>query len=219
MVKFALACEGITDQIAIENILCGFYKDYDDLDEEIEPLQPPYDATTQKQKDGEFGGWEMLLEYLSEKRFRDDVVNSEYLIIQIDSDISKHKNFSVSHTDSANNELSIADLIENISKRLIEQINSKQNFYQKHEDKIIFAISVHELECWILPHYKTYKNEKIKGCGEALERAYKKKILKAYNTYDDLTKPFIKNKNLSKIISKSTSLEIFINNLPKEIGS
>jgi len=87
MAKFALACEGVTDQIVIENILCGFYKDYDDLDEEIQPLQPPFDATTQKHKEGEFGGWERLLEYLSLKRFRDDVLNSEYVIIQIDTDI------------------------------------------------------------------------------------------------------------------------------------
>jgi hypothetical protein len=217
MAKFALACEGITDQIAIENILCGFYKDYDDLDEEIEPLQPPYDTTIQKQKDGEFGGWEMLFSYLSEKRFRDDVVNSEYLIIQIDSDISEHKNFSVSHRDSANNELSVEELIENISNRLIKQIDLKQDFYQEYKDRIIFAISVHDLECWILPHYATHRNEKIKGCGEALKRALKGNIAKEYKAYDKLTKPFIKNKNLSKLIPKSKSLEIFINNLPVDI--
>lgn len=217
MAKFALVCEGITDQIAIENILCGFYKDYDDLDEEIQPLQPPYDTTTQKQKESEFGGWEMLLQYLSEKRFRDDVENSNYLIIQIDSDISEHPNFSVSHRDSKNNELLIETLINNITKRLIEKIDTKQDFYQSHKDKIIFAISVHALECWILPYYTTHKNEKIKGCEEALKRANKHKIYKNYKIYDDLTKPFVKYKNLSKVILKSKSLEIFINNLPTEI--
>ncbi len=217
MAKFALACEGITDQIAIENILCGFYKDYSDLDEEIHPLQPPYDATTRKQKEGEFGGWEMLFQYLSEKRFRDDVLNSEYLIIQIDSDISEHPNFSVSHSDSNNNELSIDALIENITKRLIEKIDTKKDFYQRYKEKIIFAISVHDLECWILPHYATYKKEKIKGCSKALKIALKQPITKTYHDYDKLTKPLSKPKNLSKVILKNKSLEIFINNLPKEI--
>jgi hypothetical protein len=217
MAKFALACEGITDQIAIENILCGFYKDYDDLDEDIQALQPPYDATTRKQKEGEFGGWEMLFQYLSEKRFRDDVLNSEYLIIQIDSNVSEHQNFSVSHSDSDNNELSIEVLIANIRKRLIEKIDTKQDFYQSHKDKIIFAISVHDLECWILPHYVTHKNEKIKGCEKALERAVQHTITKEYRAYDKLTRPLIKSKNLSKVIFKSKSLEVFINNLPKEI--
>ena len=46
MAKFGLACEGITDQIVIENILCGYYKDYDNLDEEIQAFQPAYDETT-----------------------------------------------------------------------------------------------------------------------------------------------------------------------------
>lgn len=66
MAEFALICEGVTDQITISNILCGFF-DNEDLDEDIAPLQPPYDATTQKQKD--FGGWQMLLAYLQDSQF------------------------------------------------------------------------------------------------------------------------------------------------------
>ena len=213
MAKFALACEGITDQIVIENILCGFYKDYDDLDEEIQPLQPPYDVTTQKQKEGEFGGWEMLLEYLSEKRFRDDVLNSEYVIIQIDTDISEHVNFGVLQKD-----LSVEELISKIIERLIFQIDSKVVFYNSYQEKIIFAISVHSLECWLLPIYKANKNEKITGCFEALQRESKKiKVVKEYASYEKLSKPFLKQKELMKIASKSSSLQIFINKLPKKI--
>ncbi|MEA3228781.1 MAG: hypothetical protein U9P38_06900 [Campylobacterota bacterium] len=48
MAKFGLACEGITDQIVLENILCGFYKDYDDLDEEIVAFSPVYKLFTKK---------------------------------------------------------------------------------------------------------------------------------------------------------------------------
>ncbi|MEA3490846.1 MAG: hypothetical protein U9R27_03010 [Campylobacterota bacterium] len=60
MAKFGLACEGITDQIVIENILCGFYKDYDDLDEEIIPFEPLRDETDKKQEENS-GGWNRLL--------------------------------------------------------------------------------------------------------------------------------------------------------------
>jgi hypothetical protein len=214
MAKFALACEGITDQIVIENILCGFYKDYDDLDEEIQPLQPPYDMTTQKQKEGEFGGWEMLLEYLSEKRFRDDVLNSEYVIVQIDTDISEHINFGVTQQN-----LSTQELIKKIIERLITQIESKTTFYKEHQEKIIFAISVHSLECWILPLFNLAKNEKISGCFEALQRASKKiKVDKNYATYDKLSQPFLKHKELIKVVSKNSSFKIFIHNLPKELN-
>ncbi|CAA6824293.1 MAG: Unknown protein [uncultured Sulfurovum sp.] len=213
MAKFALACEGITDQIVIENILCGFYKDYDDLDEEIQPLQPPYDVTTQKQKKGEFGGWEVLLEYLSEKRFRDDVLNSEYVIIQIDTDISEHINFGVLQQN-----LSTKELIDQVRERLITQIDSKKEFYVQCQEKIIFAISVHSLECWILSIYKSNKSEKIAGCFEALQRESKKiKVDKNYTTYDKLSRPFLKHKELMKIVSKNSSFQIFINHLPEKL--
>jgi fructose-specific phosphotransferase system component IIB len=209
MAKFGLACEGITDQIVIENILCGFYKDYDDLDEEIQAFQPAYDETTKKQKEDEFGGWEMLLEYLSEKRFRDDVLNSEYVIVQIDTDISDQQNFGVKK-----NTICLITYIKKIKEKLISQINKMDSFYEDNKDKIIFAISVHSLECWLLSIDKTLKKEKINNCLSHLERTLKKKINK---NYDKLSKIFLKKKELIKIASKNSSLEIFINSLPKEI--
>ncbi len=213
MAKFVLACEGVTDQIVIENILCGFYKDYDDLDEEIQALQPPFDATNKKQLEGEFGGWEMLLEYLSQKRFRDDVLNSEYIIIQIDTDISEHINFGVTQQN-----LSTEELIEKVIERLIAQIDSKEAFYEEYKSKIIFAISVHSLECWILPIYKNFKNEKVSGCFETLQRESKNiKVTKSYKTYDKLTQDFLKHKKLMKLVLKNSSFQIFIDALPSEI--
>ncbi|MFT5661726.1 MAG: hypothetical protein ACI9TV_002373, partial [Sulfurimonas sp.] len=179
MAKFGLACEGITDQIVIENILCGFYKDIDDLDEEIQALQPPFDETTKKQAD--FGNWELLLTYLSDSRFRDDVLNSEYIIIQIDTDDAQHPNFNVSPTDSKNIELTITILIEKVIERLVTQIDSKESFYEENKEKIIFAISIHSLECWLLPLYKSYSNEKTKNCFDNLQRESKKiSVIKNY---------------------------------------
>jgi len=210
MAIFGLACEGITDQIVIENILCGFYKDYDDLDQEIQPFQPPYDETTRKQKEGEFGGWEMLLEYLGEKRFRDDVLNSEYTIIQIDTDICEHSNFGVQKDTSC-----ITTFIENINKKLIASIDKNELFFEENQEKIIFAISIHDLECWLLPIYKDLKSEKITGCFETLQRESKKiKVEKNYPIYNELSKPFLKNKKLLEISSKNSSFDIFIKSLP-----
>jgi len=218
VVKFALACEGITDQIVLENILCGFYKDYDDLDEEIQAFQPPYDTTQQKQKDDEFGGWEMLLSYLSEKRFRENVLNSEYMIIQIDTDISEHPNFGVSQKD-----LSTKELIKKVIEELITRIDSKKPFYQNNKAKIFFAISVHSLECWILPlFYDSDKKGKITGCADALNREASKKIKrlnfdKNHSVYNKLSNQFNKNKILLEIASKNSSFQIFISSLPSKI--
>lgn len=211
MAKFGLACEGITDQIVIENILCGFYKDLEDDD--VQPFQPAYDETTKKQKEGEFGGWEILLQYLSEKRFRDDVLNSEYTIIQIDTDICEHPNFSVNKDTSC-----LVTFIENIKLKLISSIDKNESFYESNKEKIIFAISVHELECWLLPICKDLKKEKITGCFESLQRECTNiKVEKNYSTYDKLSRVFLKNKDLLKIASKNGSFEIFLSSLPKAI--
>ena len=209
MLTFGLACEGITDQAVIENILCGFYKD-NNLRSEIKAFQPLFDATQQKVKEGEFGGWEELLRYLSTKKFRESVINTKFMIIQIDTDISEHSNFDISQQN-----LSTEELIMKVVERLILQIDSKKEFYQKHKEKIIFAISVHSLECWILPLYKSAKNEKINGCFEALQREVK--ISKNYPEYNKLTKLFQKNTELKKIVSQNSSFQIFINKLPQKI--
>ena len=215
MLTFALACEGVTDQIVIRNILYGFYKN-EDLYEKIQAFQPLFDESQQKQQDDEFGGWEILLDYLSTKRFRENVMNSKYMIIQIDTDISEHPNFNV-----IQHNLSAEELIQKVIERLIIQIDSKREFYEKNREKIIFAISVHSLECWILPIYKSYKNEKITGCLQAIEPKTKdKNFAKSYRNYDNynkLSKLLLKNRELLKIISKNSSFAIFINKLPTNI--
>jgi len=153
MLTFGLACEGATDQAVLENILCGFYKDKN-LRSEIKVFQPLFDETQKKQKEGEFGGWEELLRYISTKKFRESVINTKFMIIQIDTDISEHVNFGVSQQN-----LSTEELIFQVIERLIAQIDSKKVFYSKYKEKIIFAISVHSLECWLLPLYSSKTKE------------------------------------------------------------
>jgi len=215
MAKFGLITEGITDQIVIENILCGFYKDYDDLDEEISPLEPPRDETDMKQAYSEFGtGWSAIFNYLSETRFRDDVLNSEYVIIQIDTDIAEEFGCSLNQ--------SVEEIIKSVIEKIVEKIDSKELFYQENREKILFAISVHSLECWILPIYESNKKEKIIGCEDKLKKAVAKvskklKVDKNYKNYDKLSQNFLKYKELIKISSKNISFQIFIHSLPAKI--
>jgi hypothetical protein len=212
MAIFGLACEGITDQIVIQNILCGFYKDYKELDGEIIPFEPLRDETNRKQEENS-GGWTRLLTYLGESRFQDDVLNSEYTIIQIDTDISDEVGFN-----AFKGTLSPQELIHKVKERLIAQIDSIKPFYEAYHEKIIFAISVHSLECWILPLYKDLKKEKIVGCFETLQRESKSiKVIKEYNRYDKLSEPLRENKKLLQIATKNSSLQNFIHALPKTL--
>lgn len=213
MATFALACEGITDQIVIENILCGFYTEIDGLDQDIQPLQPPFDETTKKQAD--FGNWELLLKYLSETRFKEDVLNSKYVIVQIDTDDSQHINFNVKPTDNDNGELSVEIFLEKIIERLIIQIDLNGAFYEEYKSKIIFAISIHSLECWLLPLHKTYSSEKTKNCFYNLQRESKNiAVEKTYLIYDKLSRPFLKKTELIRTSTKNKSLRIFLSRLP-----
>ncbi len=242
MAKFGLVTEGITDQIVIENILCGFYKDYDDLDEEIFPLEPPRDETDNKQAHSEFGtGWSAIFNYLSETRFRDDVLNSKYVIIQIDTDIAGEFDCSITQP--------FEDIINCVIQKFINKINSSVFtkistfkwrininpslldyqyllFYTRYAHRIIFAISVHSLECWILPIYKTKKVEQIIECEKKLKyavatstskRIKKLKTNKKYDDYNKLSQDFLNYKKLMKIVSQNSSFQIFIEALPSAI--
>ncbi len=220
---FGLACEGVTDQITIENILCGYFGN-PDLDEAITWLQPPFDETTQKQKAGEIGGWTGLLNhYLGSQRFRDDVLNHQFIIIQVDTDIAPEKGFDVAHSDEKNNLLTPEALIDKVVTKFIAVIDSgEQGFYQQQSAKIIFAISVHTLECWLYAHYnkQSLSKPKIVGCFKALSHSVQTienlpKPEKTYRCYDNLSRPFLTRKHIDAAVAKDPSFRVFIGELAK----
>ena len=145
-------------------------------------------------------------------------MNNDYIIIQIDSDVSE--NFEVSHNDENNNKLPIETLVNRIKQKLISKIDS--DFYEENQHKIIFAVSVHSLECWILPIYQPDESEAIDDCYENLKTAVLEKkninIKKTYRWYNTITESLLVKDKLTAISNKSKSLEIFINALPQNIA-
>lgn len=212
---FGLACEGVTDQITIENILCGYFKNTD-LDEEIIQLQPPFDETDQKQKSG--GGWTMLLKhYLNTERFRDDVLNNNFIVIQVDTDVSNRKGFDVSQIDNDNLPLTPEVLITNVIAKLVVIIDSGETgFYQQHSEKIIFCISVHSLECWLYAHHNEnpLSEPKITDCYDALSDLLPS-IKKNYRCYDVYSQAFLNRENINAVAQKDPSFRVFIESLEK----
>lgn len=210
---FGLACEGVTDQITIENILCGYFKNLDD--EEITHLQPPFDETDRKQKD--FGGWQMLLAYLSTTRFRDDVLNNKFIVVQIDTDVSDEIGFDVSKFGDDNQPLTLEVLIANVIAKLVATIDSGEaGFYRRHSEKIIFSVSVHSLECWLYAYHnkKTPSKPKLTGCFNALSYSLPK-VEKTYRCYDELSRNFLKRKNIDLVATKDPSFCVFVQSLEK----
>lgn len=217
MVTFGLITEGITDQIIIENVLCGFF-DSEDID--VNMLQPLRDETD-KNRCKNYGGWKLTFDYCASTVFRDAMPFNDYIIIQIDTDVSDEVHYDISKLDENGDELSPEQLIENVKQKFIDLISNNlgEEFYKQCADKLIFAISVHSIECWLLPLYENEKKKKvkIKNCLENLNRALKQKELSSINLnnkspddYETISKLYRKHKILMRHYKDNPSFKIFI---------
>lgn len=194
MKKFGIAAEGITDQVTIEAILCGFFEA--ELEDEINYVQP---------KPNSDGGWKAVFNYLVSQDFRNDVLNHDYLIIQIDTDCSF--DFGVTHDNK-----SIEQLIIAVVDVLILKINEGcSGFYQDYQDKLIFAISVHSLECWLLAHYGQITV--FDNCFDNLRKLKFDRniqLTKKYSVYEKLSQVFLVKSNIEAVAQKSLSFAFFV---------
>lgn len=159
MAVFGLACEGPTDQITLENILMGVFEEIDDSD--IAFVQPYLDKSDANAKKAE-GNWLRLISYLGMNRFEDDLAANDYLIIQIDTDIAEEVHADIVVKDADGKRLPDETIVENAVSRLIAAINANDpNMYAKYEDKLIFAITINSLECWLI---NTFIDDDAKVC-------------------------------------------------------
>lgn len=213
--KFALIAEGITDQIIIHNILIGFFRDPDIDPRILQPIVAKGKNATEESQ----GGWFNVIKYCESSRLKNALDNNDYVIIHIDSDASEQKYFDVSHRDKDGNKFTIEQLQANIENRLIDSIGDP--FYQKYKDRIIFAICVHQIECWLLPLYNNYRfNSQTDKCLDSLNAALAKmdeerieKNKKNIDRYDAISQAYNKYKMLMKLYKTNPSLKIFIERL------
>jgi hypothetical protein len=212
MISFGLITEGITDQEIISNILFGYFKN---KDIPINPLQPIRDQTD-KFRQGDFGGWQRVIEYCKSDYFKQAFQSCDFIIIQLDTDICDE--FGVSKIADGI-VLSPEILIERVIDYLITEIG--RTFYEKVKDKLLFAISVHSIECWLLPLYYTdTRKGKITGCINTLNLQLNRKHgffidpdNKIFSIYQEISSPLKKNKTLKAILSHNPSLDVFIKEL------
>lgn len=211
MTSFALIAEGITDQVVLESILYGFY----DEEPDVREIQPVRDATDESRQ-GEFGGWEKVLEYCGLDIFRESFLFNDYVIIQIDTDVCGHPNFDIPVVEEGK-ERSVFDLVMSVRAHIASKIGPV--VYGEFCNKIIFAISVHSLECWLLPlHDKEHRAEaRTKNCEYRLRTVLGKADVhydKDFRTYQLLAKGYEKRKNIVYGRAKNASFDMFIESLP-----
>ncbi len=216
METYALITEGRTDQAVIENILYGFLGSYD---ADINWLLPLRDDTDMNRTEN-FSNWELVFEYCRSEKFRQAFQLNDYVIIQVDTDVSEEPNYDVPKFEKGK-ELDVPELIRRVRAKLVSLITDE--IYSKFEDRIIFAISVHSLECWLLPiFYKDKKASKTKGCQAALNMALRKRMKmqisgrKDVKIYERISSVFRKNKELRKLSPANPSLKKFIDELEEK---
>ncbi|MFB8792967.1 MAG: phage tail protein [Microcoleus sp.] len=209
MISFGLITEGLTDQIVIENILAGYF-DNPDLD--IRPLQPARDKDDENKFKG-YGSWSQVFAYCRSRDFQEAFQFNKYIIIQIDTDVSE--DYEVRQRDE-NNEFTPEELIAKVIEKFKEVIG--EDFYSKCQDKIIWAISVHSIECWLLPLYCTGKKKsKLKNCLGTLNQELVKKHsftidanAKNPEYYREISKQYSKHKVLMACYQYNPSLKSFV---------
>ena len=170
MIEFGLITEGISDQIILENILFGFFNN---KDIPIEPLQPLRDTTDSNRYIGQ-ANWIEVFEYCQTDIFKVSIVEKDFIIIQIDTDALKGDSVPLKYRLNLLHK-SIEESVEMVKHKFIELIS--EPFYEQFKHKIIFAVSVDSIECWLLPFY--FENQKVKAgktenCIKALNEGLKK---------------------------------------------
>ncbi len=130
---------------------------------------------------------------------------------------SENYNYNIANRDENGNELTTQQLIEKVIEKFRQEIG--EDFYSQNQQNILFAISVHSIECWLLPLYCTDKKKKakVKNCLATLNRELVKKHnftidpnAKNPEYYREISKQYSKQKVLMKHYAENPSLKTFI---------
>ncbi|MCC5944749.1 MAG: hypothetical protein JJT94_07415 [Bernardetiaceae bacterium] len=204
--------EGITDQALLRAIITGFLEN---PNVEFTPLQP---------KENESGNWDNVFKYCAHEEFQEAVSGYlDYIVVQIDTDFMRTGEVPPSYYIDISLESEVSQIVNLFREKLIELMGD--TFYQAHKNKILFAISVHEIECWLLPIYYTAqkKARKITGCIDALNQVLPQKEgfyikSKNYRHYQKMSKKFLKPKKLKAYSKQNESLELFYQEMQHKIS-
>ncbi|MGV3773324.1 MAG: hypothetical protein ACO1QB_10520 [Verrucomicrobiales bacterium] len=203
---FAIVSEGKTDQAVIENILLGHF--HGQLSPgDIVREQPPNVLNA-------WGGWMELLKYLEAKRYRDVFQFQQYIVIQIDTDICEQAGICLRTIDGRIMEAT--EVVTAMRHRLEQSIGPED--LKSYEGRFLMAISVHSIECWLLPLLADQNHfGKINNCHEKANRimARENKNLdkRKIQSYMKASELFRHKKTLNEAASHQASLQIFLDQL------
>jgi hypothetical protein len=215
--RFALITEGASEHRIIKHILEKYCKEQEPY---IRQIQPQVVNDKQETK----GGWPEVLKYCQrEDDLRNIFIDSDYLVIQIDTDKSPQKPFSVSHTKPDNSLKTNTELYVDIVDKLKGLMHP--SILEEFENKIIFAVCIHTIECWLLPiYYNNHHQSDTGNCLYSLNTKLGQQNLhiispngknnpNSIRTYETILKNWKRKTEISASAKHSDSFKEFINSL------
>lgn len=213
-VKIGIVCEGISDYRILQHITERYLRD---MDAYTIPLKPK--LTNQGAQDG-FGSWQGVLEYIK----GDDQMIVEairegcrYVIVHIDTDVRKQ--YGVPEEYDSDEELHA-----NVRNMLLSRLHPEFD-----SNRLIFAIAIHETECWLLPFLTEDRKicSKVDSCVNAINRLMKgngfidkdnKNAEKVRPIYQNILKQKRKAKDIRSVSQYNYGFAYFIDILDRIIN-
>lgn len=172
MRTIGLICEGVSEI----NIMTRILSKYLDDDVIVNPIEPETKTENGYLVQNGYGGWQQVLAHCNDETVENILDFNDYLLVQIDTDASIQKGYDVTPMDENGHPKEVSVFFQDVKNRLLANIS--EEVQEKYEGRILFAICMNELECWLLPIY--YSNNircKTNNCLYALNQALGKKNL------------------------------------------
>ena len=197
MNTFGGIVEGKTDYPIINSVLIGYFNKHNiDI------------AWVQPQNFKSQSNYDKVFKSCKPEKLRQYFQINKYIIIHVDTDASP--DFGIPHHE--NSELLTPEkLIEKVVAKF--KLEMGEDFYEKYANRIIFAIAVHSIECWLFPLFTSDdKSSQTENCYKVLEKAVPN-FRKNHEYYQEITKRYHNHDDLLNLCSKNPSLKIFVEEL------
>ena len=149
MITIGLICEGVSEINIMTRIISKYFNEETD----VNPIEPEtiLENGRRIQKDGSYGGWQQVLRHCNDETITNILDFNDYLVIQIDSDTSGQVGYDVNPLNDDGKHKEDSMLYNDIKERLHKNISKE--VLEKYAGRILYAICINEIECWLLPLY------------------------------------------------------------------
>jgi hypothetical protein len=214
--RIGIIAEGRTDQAVIKNILRGIGFD-SSIAFDIRPsLQQDETDLNNNQTIGTWQGVKNTCIQKDDFERVFSIADNKFVIIQMDTAECEHADFGIKRPKKDNNLQYSSELRAILIEKIREWLEGT------YTDKLLYAISIEEMESWILAGFATSntvnsidpKSKLFSSNGELRRRNITKKECRDdADFYKKITSDFTKKKNLLNYAKLNQSLNDFIESL------